>query len=73
MNVYNIRVLFFTGFNHFYDKIIAKVSVTAKDKEEALSMIKNVYPKATSEMVSSCGIDCFILGKWKEELKYEFI
>lgn len=73
MKKYIVKVLFYTGFNHFYDKIIIRASVMAKNKTEALDKVKLAYPYATNEMVFSCGIECFILGKWKEELKYEFV
>jgi len=73
MKEYTIRVLFYTGFNPFYDKIIRRVSVMAKSKEEALNKVKEIYPSATNEMVKSCGIECFVMGRWKNELKYEFI
>lgn len=73
MNVYKIQVLFFTGFNHFYDKIIKTVSVVAKTKEDAINKTKELYQHATNEMVMSCGTDCFVLGKWEKDLKYEII
>lgn len=73
MKEYMIRVLFYTGFNNFYDKIIKRVSVMAESEMEALDKVKSAYPCATNEMVDSCGIECFVLGKWKKELKYEFV
>lgn len=73
MKEYMIRVLFYTGFNHFYDKIIKRVFVMAKSKEEALNKVKSLYPCAINNMVKSCGIECFIMGRWKKELKYEFV
>jgi hypothetical protein len=71
MNRYLVRVLFFTGFNHFYDKIIAKEIIKAVNEEEAKEIIKNKYPCVTNDIVLNCGIECVINKKWKEELKYE--
>lgn len=45
----------------------------AESKMEALDKVKSIYPCATNEMVKSCGIECFVVGKWKKELKYEFV
>jgi len=73
MKEYMIRVVFYTGFNHFYDKVIKRVSVMAENETEALDKVKKVYPCATNNMVTDCGIECYILGKWKKELKYEFV
>lgn len=73
MNKYVVKVLFYTGFNHFYDKIIARIDIEASSEDEALQKTKTMYPKATDEMVRGCGIDCIILGKWKENLKYEVL
>lgn len=70
-NRYMVKVLFFTGFNNFYDKIIAKETITAKNEEDAKAIIKDKYPRVTNDIILNCGIECMVNRKWKEELKYE--